>query len=279
MTERERMSTHDVAAKPPDIEQMEATAQKQAVTLFGTTDPAQVLARAKTVAVELVRTARAAELISNIAGHDYMRVEGWQALGAMLGVSPVTAWTRPLADGWEARVEVKNLDGRVIGAAEAQCRREEERWSRADDYAVRSMAQTRATSKALASVLRFVVVLGGVEGTPAEEMDAGITASGGGDRVGGGRPSSKQIDFIDSLLRKTTLHPANILVTVAWLDEGGLDRDKASKAIEALKGPDKEEAARALHSLALQARGEEVPEPPDEFEGSSIIEADPGPIR
>src|SRR5262249_18897895 len=38
------------------------------------------------------------------------------------------------------------------------------------EHALRSMAQTRATSKALGQALRFIVALSGYEGTPAEEM-------------------------------------------------------------------------------------------------------------
>jgi hypothetical protein len=96
--------------------------------------------------------------------------EGWQVLGQMLGVFPVTVWTKPLANGYEARVEARTLNGALVGAAEAQCTKDEENWLERDDYALRSMAQTRAGSKALASCLRFIVTLAGYEGTPAEEM-------------------------------------------------------------------------------------------------------------
>jgi hypothetical protein len=88
----------------------------------------------------------------------------------MLGVTPVCAWTRPVDQGLGGRVEARTLDGRIIGAAEAECLRSESTWKSRDDYALRSMAQTRATSKALGSVLRFVVTLAGYSGTPAEEM-------------------------------------------------------------------------------------------------------------
>ena len=60
----------------------------------------------------------------------------------------------------------------MIGAAEAECMRDEKRWCTADDYAVRSMAQTRAASKALKMPLGFVFAMAGYETTPAEEMPA-----------------------------------------------------------------------------------------------------------
>jgi hypothetical protein len=98
----------------------------------------------------------------------------------MVGVTAVPVWTKPLdgeapagrSFGFEARVEARTLDGRVIGAAEAMCTRNERRWKSADDYAIRSMAQTRATSKALRGPLGFVVTLAGYQATPAEEMPA-----------------------------------------------------------------------------------------------------------
>ena len=43
-------------------------------------------------------------------------------------------------------------------------------WAKADDYAIRSMAQTRATSKALRMPLGFVMELAGFDATPADEI-------------------------------------------------------------------------------------------------------------
>jgi hypothetical protein len=96
----------------------------------------------------------------------------------MLGVVPVVEWTRKTDTGWEARVEARTLDGRVVGAAEAMCTRDERTWKSRDDYAIRSMAQTRATSKALRQPLGFVVTLAGFEATPDEEMPKTAAADG-----------------------------------------------------------------------------------------------------
>lgn len=140
------------------------------VTLFRTADPVQVLAEATRTADALADVLKSRNLTTNIQGKNHVQVEGWQTLGSMLGVTPVCVWTRSLGNGWEARVEARTLDGRIVGSAEAMCTRDEKMWRNRDDYALRSMAQTRATSKALASPLRFVVTLAGYEGTPAEEM-------------------------------------------------------------------------------------------------------------
>jgi hypothetical protein len=140
-------------------------------TLFGTDDPLEVVNRATRVADSLAAVIRKQNLTVAIQGRDHVRVEGWTLLGTMLGVYPVCTWTRKLEEGgWEARVEARTRDGSVVGAAEAQCDRSEKTWAKRDDYALRSMAQTRATSKAMRQPLGFVMSMAGFEATPAEEM-------------------------------------------------------------------------------------------------------------
>lgn len=138
-------------------------------------DPAEFVASYIAVADELARVVRSKKLASTISGREYVRVEGWTLLGSMLGVFAVSVWTRPVdvdgeRVGWEARCEARTRDGGVVGAAEAECLRSEAKWKSRDDYALRSMAQTRATSKALRQPLGFVMTLAGLEATPAEEM-------------------------------------------------------------------------------------------------------------
>lgn len=140
-------------------------------SLFGTADPAEVVARASRVAASLKEVIKAQGLISKISGKEYPRCEAWTLLGTMLGVFPVLVWTRAMENGWEARVEARTRDGAIVGAAEAQCLKTERNWGNRDDFALRSMAQTRATAKALRMPLGFVMTLGGFQATPAEEMD------------------------------------------------------------------------------------------------------------
>lgn len=161
-------------------------------TLFRTDSPREIVSRASEMATALAAVIKKQKLTTTISGREHVRVEGWTLLGTMLGVFPVCVWTRPLENGWEARVEARTLGGSVIGAAEAACLRSEKTWSNRDDYALRSMAQTRATSKALRLPLGFVVAMAGYETTPAEEMEVATTrpaeskpkprASSGGDK-------------------------------------------------------------------------------------------------
>jgi len=182
-----------------------------AMTLFGTSNPAEALQRAIDIATPLAQLIKDRGLSKNLGGDkDHVQIEGWQTLGGMLGLSVDTAWTRKVTDpdgewappvwhleqqerpskfkqgtymadvkvidtpgkgGWEARVEVRRPDGSQAGTGEMECRWDERNWRDNDSYALRSMAQTRAASKAYRQALGFVMVLAGFSATPAEEMD------------------------------------------------------------------------------------------------------------
>jgi hypothetical protein len=159
-------------------------------TLFHSEDPVEIISKATRLAEALSKVLRDQKLTANIQGKEHVLVEGWTLLGTMLGVFPVLEWTRPLPDGWEARVVARTMSGQAVGAAEAECLRSERSWKTRDDYALRSMAQTRATSKALRQPLGFVVTLAGFEATPAEEMprDSAPSDKQADQRVEGPKP-------------------------------------------------------------------------------------------
>lgn len=143
------------------------------LNLFRATDPGEVIVKAAETAKPLAEVIRKQKLYKTIQGKNHVFVEGWTLLGSMLGVFPVVVWTRKLDNGWEARVEARTMAGATVGAAEAQCLRTEARWKSADDYAIRSMAQTRATSRAMRGPLGFVIQLAGFQPEPAEDMPGG----------------------------------------------------------------------------------------------------------
>lgn len=136
-------------------------------------EPDQVIARATAIAKPLGQMILDRKLYTEIKGRKYVRVEGWTTLGAMLGVLPREVAVQKLEDGYEAQVElIRASDGLVIGRASAICLKSEKRWSTADEYAVRSMAITRATGKAFRLGFSWIIKLAGdYEPTPAEEMD------------------------------------------------------------------------------------------------------------
>jgi hypothetical protein len=152
----------------------EVIEQAAPITLFGTADPVAVVDRASTIATALADVIKRRNLYKHIGQSDHVFVEGWTLLGSMLGVFAEVEWSRPLTGdhaGWECRAVARTLAGATVGAAESMCSRQEGRWRIADDYAIRSMAQTRAVSKALRLPLGFIMELAGYSATPAEELN------------------------------------------------------------------------------------------------------------
>lgn len=144
-------------------------------SLFDLEPDAQIEYAAK-IATSLTRVIEKQVLYSNISGRKYVKVEGWELLGTFLGILPKEREVKELADGsFEASVDLlRASDGVVVGGASALCGMDESRWSKADRYARRSMAITRAVGKAYRSSFSWIISLAGYEPTPAEEMPKDI---------------------------------------------------------------------------------------------------------
>ena len=162
----------EAKAEETGLIRLPQTPPPAAFNLFGASSPAEVIQRASDVATQLKAVVSRQGLISKISNREYPRCEAWTLLGTIVGVFPVLCWTRKVEGGWEARVEARLASGAIVGAAEAECLKSEKNWASRDDFALRSMAQTRATAKALRMPLGFVMTLAGYEATPAEEMVA-----------------------------------------------------------------------------------------------------------
>jgi hypothetical protein len=151
---------------------------QEAAALLRTTDPVAVVDEATRIAQKLSDVLKSQKLTSSIRNKDYVRVEGWQTVGMMVGVTAACDATEAIEDhtgakGWKAHARAIQIStGQVVGEADAICTRGEKKWAGSDDYAVLSMAQTRAISKVLRLVLAWIVTLAGYETTPAEEMEA-----------------------------------------------------------------------------------------------------------
>ncbi len=204
---------------------------EQQVTLFGTSDPAAVIEAATAAARPLADVVRKQGLIVKIGQGEHVLVDGWTLLGSMLGVFPVVVETNQLENGWEATVEARTLTGAVVGRGDSMCLRSEQRWAKADEYAIRSMAQTRATSRALKGPLGFVMKLAGFESTPAEEMMAEMkTPAPKKDKAAAMRTRIKEISVEADALRGETKTADEVTAavkatwdtTLAKLDEAKL---------------------------------------------------------
>lgn len=173
-----------------DIEVREnSKPQKPSMTLFNTSDPEKVINKAESYANPLAEKVQNQGLISEIQGNDHVEIEGWTMLGSMLGVFPVTEWTEYVeygdVKGFECAVKAVTRQGEIVGRAEAMCTDDERNWEDATLQELRSMAQTRASSKALRMPLGFIIELAGFQATPAEEMSGVKNRSGGSNGSGG----------------------------------------------------------------------------------------------
>jgi hypothetical protein len=208
-------------------------------SLWKSDEPEDVVAQASRTATALADVILKQGLTTTINGRKHVHVEGWTLLGTMLGVFPVLVWTRKLDDGWEARVEARTLAGNVVGAAEAECLRTEKTWADRADYALRSMAQTRATSKALRQPLGFVITLAGFDATPAEEMPPPAKPQPITDQ------QRKAIYAIAGRLEKAEIVTAEELEQGMWhhystAKVSELTKNDASELIERLEAKEKE---------------------------------------
>lgn len=134
--------------------------------------PAAMVANATEIANVLSNVIENQHLAVDIQGNKYVKAEGWNCLGSLLGILPREREVRQLDDGsFEAYVElISHKTGSVVGCGSAICSVTEPRWSKAPLYARRSMAITRATGKAYRLGLSWIVTLKGYSPTPFEEM-------------------------------------------------------------------------------------------------------------
>lgn len=163
-------------------------------------DPEADIARAKKAAGALIKVIDMTKpLVMN--GKRYLYFEHWQTIGKFFNYTVGTEWTHQTASGWEARAVVYDRNGNIIGAGEASCDGDERNWKGKPDFQLRSMAQTRAQSKALRGLLGFIAVLAGVEATPAEELDGQEKTSPRGSNSATAL-TQKQQALIDNLIQQ-----------------------------------------------------------------------------
>jgi hypothetical protein len=128
---------------------------------------------------ELSKLIKEKGLSSNIQGKQFVNVEGWQFAGASLGLMPIITSTQDLSNEtavkYMATCEVRNINtGLVVATGIALCSNAEKTKRYFDEYAILSMAQTRAIGKAYRNLLAWLMKAAGFEATPAEEMDFAV---------------------------------------------------------------------------------------------------------
>lgn len=129
------------------------------------------------LAQDLAKFIRENRLAMQIQGKDYVNVEGWQYAGARLGILPVIEDVKRIESNddeikYQAHVKLMNLKSdTIVGSGFAICSNKESGKRYYQEFAIASMAQTRAIGKAYRNILAWIIRAAGYEPTPAEEMD------------------------------------------------------------------------------------------------------------
>ncbi len=218
------------------------------------------------LAADLARFIKENKLYVNLQGKEYVNVEGWQYAGSRLGILPIVEELTNLSDEleikYQSRVRLLNLrNEQVVGSGFAICSNKEPGKKFFQEFAIASMAQTRAIGKAYRNILAWLIRAAGYEPTPAEEMEytnQPLSSNG----VNGKHESAATAKPVESIAKPivtpepatqpasaqaTTRQKAEILLLlnseVITKEEkekmiGGinkLDKDRADKVIEKLK--------------------------------------------
>jgi len=115
-------------------------------------------------------------LVETIKSKAYPMVEAWQYAGSLVGLFPMVVEVENISTETEIKyraiVEViERATGNVVGRGWAICSNKESRKKYFEEYAVCSMAQTRATGKAFRLLIGWIFKAAGYQPTPAEEME------------------------------------------------------------------------------------------------------------
>lgn len=171
-----------------------------------------------------------------VKNSEHLYFEAWQTIGAFYNAIAGTDWVKAVKDdedkiiGYEARSVVRSND-KTLSSAEASCMYDEPNWSGKPDFQLRSMAQTRASSKALRNAFAWVVVLAGYGATPAEEMES-VNSDNNDEVKTEPLATEKQKEMIKSLCKQKNV--TNLEEAIGIKVEEDIDRDTASKVIKAL---------------------------------------------
>jgi hypothetical protein len=128
------------------------------------------------VAQDLARFIKENKLSTQMQGKEFVNVEGWQYAGSRLGIVPIVQQVINRSTEHELKYEVHvhlvQLGSLVqVGAGVAICSNKEAGKKFYQEFAICSMAQTRAIGKAYRNILAWIIRAAGYEATPAEEME------------------------------------------------------------------------------------------------------------
>ncbi|MFD1874376.1 hypothetical protein [Hymenobacter bucti] len=128
------------------------------------------------LAKDLAKFIKENKLSTQVQGKEFVNVEGWQYAGSRLGIVPIVEHVIDMSNDQEIKYQAKVtlFDMRsqhTVGAGFAICSNKESGKKFYQEFAIASMAQTRAIGKAYRNILAWIIRAAGYEPTPAEEME------------------------------------------------------------------------------------------------------------
>lgn len=195
--------------------ELEKVEEKQGISIFGTLSPQASMSKAVEIADMMKDLILDKNMFTNIHDKKYVHCEGWTTMGALLGVFAHIVDVEDLSHPEEgmyryrALCEVKNIQGQVISKAESECSNDEKSKTKWENYALRSMAETRAISKTLRICIGWIMKLAGYEVTPAEEMEKSIIDVTPAPVI---NPANGEVDVYETELAKECPKPEGMTV-------------------------------------------------------------------
>lgn len=163
------------AAQQPTLAGELVVAEPSPVALGNLRGPngRELIRSASEMATALANIIDSRGLYTKIQGRNYVMCEGWTTLATMCGLIPREVSCESLDGVYVAVVSLVRIsDGVELTRASAECGGETDTtWTKRPAYARRSMAITRATSKACRIALSWVMNLAGYEPTPLEDYE------------------------------------------------------------------------------------------------------------
>ena len=206
-------------------------------------DPEQAYKEAQRLVSVVANRCTGPGYVVNISGRQYPKIEWWTSVSASLGLFPRVLYSKRLdRDGevaYEAKVEV-HRNNHIIASGEAMCSNREDRWRNADEYAIKSMAITRASGKAYRIPLSFLAVMAGLEVTPAEEMPRGeqsqpVREPIRTDNIRDEMATTKQCEAVRGLVDNNLVYPDEKRQIHMFLEDG-LTKEKATELLDFFYG-------------------------------------------
>jgi hypothetical protein len=116
------------------------------------------------LAKDLAKFIKDNKLTTNVQGKEFVNVEGWQYAGSRLGIVPIVDHVINVSTDtelkYQAKVTLFDLRSQhTVGAGFAVCSNKESGKKFYQEFAIMSMAQTRAIGKAYRNCLAWIIRL------------------------------------------------------------------------------------------------------------------------